>query len=74
MPFASVCIGVGKIISPLFCEFQVDLMGIGLIFYTLIVATGVLMFGVIMLNSNLRGIDWSSQKAVVLDESENVED
>lgn len=65
MPLASVLMGLGKITSPLLCEIQVEIFGIGLIFYTLIVVSGILMFGVIILNKHLRGVKWNDTKIIV---------
>ena len=59
MPITSAMYALGKIIGPLVCELQAGLVGIGLIFYTLLVIAAVLMLAVILLNKHLRNVDHS---------------
>lgn len=57
MPLTSGTYALGKIVGPFFCELQVSIGGMGLIFVTLLILTAILMFIVIILSKHLRSLE-----------------
>merc|ERR1712130_32212 len=54
MPLMAATSAVGKILGPLLCAVEVRLWGVGLLFYTLLFLTAVIMFVSIALNDHLQ--------------------
>lgn len=69
MPMTSGMYAMGKIVGPILCEVQVSIAGVGMIFYTLLVITAILMFTVIVLNKHLRHVEKATEKLIADEDS-----
>merc|ERR1712137_15700 len=65
MPMTAGLLALGKILGPMICELEVELLGIGLIFYVLLVVSAILLFVVIALSKHI------SPRAIQKVEQEN---
>ena len=57
MPLTSAMFSMGKIVGPMFCEAEAKMAGMGMIFYTLLVFSAILMFVSIALNNHFQSLE-----------------
>merc|ERR1712137_800866 len=57
MPLTSAMFSMGKIVGPIFCEAEAKMAGMGMIFYTLLVFSAILMFVSIALNNHFQSLE-----------------